>query len=251
MRTSHYLFLPCAVLGAVSLWARSDDTSVATIASLNAQILRSPQGHDAESSLRERFPWLSALIRSNPGRALLLAFSDETIARLRSAASSPDAQLESRGRWEGMAFPLVVDSRDLHHSRTYLRMHSSEGDLSIYPGQGSAAIPPGARRYRVEGVRAGKNVAAANIVPLDPAASADTCSTTGVQKTIAFLVKIPGSPDPVFTVAQVQDWLFGTGIRRRSGFRLSSEQIEPVGFRELRKQLGNDAKGNSHRQGKA
>ncbi len=211
MLTGRYLFLPCAVLGAIPLWAQSDDTSVAAIASLNAQILRSPQGRDAAAYLRERFPLLRALIRSNPDRALSLAFSDETIARLRSADSSPDAQVESRGRWEGMAFPLVEDSRDRSYSRTYLRMHSSEGDLDIYPGQGSAPIPPGARRYRVEGVRAGKNVAAANILPLNPAAAADTCSTTGVQKTIAFLVKIPGSPDPVFTVAQVQDWLFGTG----------------------------------------
>jgi len=170
--SSRWLALSCALAGSVCVWGRSDTDATDSINALNSQIVRAPQAPGAEALLRKRLPLLQALIRSNPDRALSLAFSDETIARLRSADSSPDAQVESRGRWEGMAFPLVEDSRDRSYSRTYLRMHSSEGDLDIYPGQGSAPIPPGARRYRVEGVRAGKNVAAANILPLNPAAAA-------------------------------------------------------------------------------
>jgi uncharacterized protein (TIGR03437 family) len=184
---------------------------VATIASLNSQILRTPQGHDIEVSLLKRSSLLRELIHSNPERALTLAFSGDTLARLRSAHSHLDAQLETGGQWEGNAFEMVLDSKDLRSSRTYLRMHSARGDINIYPAH-SAQILPGTRRYRVEGLRVGQDVAAASVVPLDADASADTCSTTGVQKTIGLLVNVPDTPNPPFTAAQVQDWLFGSNL---------------------------------------
>jgi uncharacterized protein (TIGR03437 family) len=197
-------------MSAVSLWAQSDDPTARTIASLNAQILRAAQGSDTELSLRQRFPLLRELIGSNPDRALPLAFPDETIARLSSAYSSAGALLETRGQWEGTGIAMVEDSKDPRHSRTYLRLHSPDGDLNIYPAHHAAAIQPDAHRFRVEGVRAGDSVAAVHILALEPAAATGTCSTTGNQKTIGLLVKIPDSPDPTFTAAQVQDWLFGS-----------------------------------------
>ena len=115
----------------------------------------------------QRFPLFQALIRSNPDLALSLAFADETIGSLRRAHPNVDPLLERRGTWEGEAFPMVEDSRDPRYSRIYLRLHSSEGALDINVGPGSGPIPPGSRRYRVEGVRAGEEVAAAKItVPL-------------------------------------------------------------------------------------
>jgi hypothetical protein len=131
MHAGYWLFLPCAL----SLWAQNYGATDETIASLNAQILRAPQSSDAELSLRKRFPLLQALIRSNPDRALSLAFSDGTIASLRGSHPSLAAQLETRGRWEGEGVALVEDSRDVRSSRTYLRLHSSEANLNIYPSR--------------------------------------------------------------------------------------------------------------------
>ena len=211
MLSSRWLALSCALAGSVCVWGRSDTDATDSINALNSQIVRAPQAPGAEALLRKRLPLLQALIRSNPDRALALALSDDVIERLRSAHPSLDPQLERRDRWEGKAFVLVEDSADLRTSRTSLWMHSSAGELHIYPAH---AVPllPGTRTYRVDGVRVGNDVAAASVVPLDATAPTDSCSTTGNQKTIAFLVRAPGSPEPAFTLDQVKDWMFGSGL---------------------------------------
>ena len=185
------LVLSYMVLGTVSLWSQNDNAAVASIRSLNEQILSSPQGRNAEQALKKRLPLFQSLIRSNPDLALSLAFSDDTVASLRSANLSIAPPVEIRGEWVGEGFPLVEDAKDPRTSRIYLRLHSSEGDLNIHLGRGSAPMPPGSGRFRVEGVRAGEDVAAAKMIPLPRAASADTCSATGDQKTIGILVKVP------------------------------------------------------------
>jgi uncharacterized protein (TIGR03437 family) len=121
------------------------------------------------------------------------------------------AQHETRGAWEGKGTPIVEDFKDSRPSRTYLWMHSPEGDLKVYPAH-PAELPSGTHSYRVRGIRAGKNVAAASLVLLDSAVPSDTCSTTGVQKTIGLLVNVPDTPNPPFNAAQVQNWLFGSGL---------------------------------------
>lgn len=92
-----------------------------------------------------------------------------------------------------------------------LRMHTSAGDINIHPRR-FASILPGTRTYRVEGVRAGNDVAAETLIPLDASPAADTCTTTGLQKTIALLVRLPDTPDPTFTESQAEDWIFGTNL---------------------------------------
>lgn len=155
MLTGRWIFLSCAVFSAISLCAQSDDTAAATIASLNSQILLAPEARDTEILLRKRSSLLQELIRSNPERALTLAFSGGKLARLRNAHPHLHAQLETRGQWEGNAFAMVLDSKDLRSSRAYLRMHSAQGDINIYAAH-SAQILSGTRRYRVEGLRAGQ-----------------------------------------------------------------------------------------------
>jgi uncharacterized protein (TIGR03437 family) len=211
MFTYRWLVLTCAVLGGACLWGQSDTGAAASIASLNAQILDAPNGQATEPLLRSRFRLLRELIRSDPERALELALPDDMLASLRGAHASLDAQLERRGQWEGKSYVLVEDSADLRTSRKSLRMHSPEGDLRIYLGP-SAATLPGTRMYRVEGVRAGDDVAARTVVALDATAAADSCSTTGNQKTLAILATMPGSLEPTFTLDQVQDWMFGSSL---------------------------------------
>jgi uncharacterized protein (TIGR03437 family) len=210
MLTCRWLILTCAVLGGAGVWGRSDDGAAASVASLNAQILGAAQGRAPEALLRNRFALLRELIESNPDRALELALPDDTLASLRDAHPSLDAQLERRGQWEGTAYVLVEDSADLRFSRRSLRMHTSEGNLRIYLGPAVATLP-GTHSYRVEGVRAGDDVAATSVVALDSTASG-SCSTTGDQKTIALLVNVPDSLAPTYTADQVQDWMFGSGL---------------------------------------
>jgi uncharacterized protein (TIGR03437 family) len=118
---------------------------------------------------------------------------------------------QSRGAWEGKGTPIVEDFKDSRPSRTYLLLHSSDGDLKVFRAN-PAELRSGTHRYHVEGTRAGRTVAADIITPLDSAASSDTCATTGVQKTIAIPVGVPGALAPTSTPADIQNWLFGTGL---------------------------------------
>jgi M6 family metalloprotease-like protein len=212
MLVSRWLVLPCAVLGSTCIWGQDDGRAAASVAALNAQIARAPQSQEVEALLRSRFPMLQALMRSDPERALAVALSDDMLANLRNAHSSLGAQLEQRGQWEGTSYVVVEDLVDLRSSRRSLRMHSPDGDLKIYLGP-SASVLPGTRRYRVSGVRAGDRVAAARVVPLDATAGNSSCSTTGVQKTVAILVTVPDWLNASsFSADQVQDLVFGSGL---------------------------------------
>jgi uncharacterized protein (TIGR03437 family) len=114
----------------------------------------------------------------------------------------------SRGAWEGKGTPIVEDFKDSGAARTYLLLHTSDGDLNVTPAN-PAALRPGTHRYRVEGTRTGRTIAAESITALDSAASQDTCTTTGAQNTIAIPVQVPGALSPNFTPADIQSWLFG------------------------------------------
>ena len=125
--------------------------------------------------------------------------------------AQPASAVHLRGAWEGKGTPIVEDFKDSPPSRTYLLLHSSDGDLKVFPAN-PAKLLSGTHRYRVEGTRTGRDVVATSITPLDMGASSDTCTTTGDQKTIALLVNVPGALAPTFTAAQVQDWLFGSDL---------------------------------------
>jgi uncharacterized protein (TIGR03437 family) len=115
---------------------------------------------------------------------------------------------QSRGAWEGKGTPIVEDFKDSRPSRTYLLLHSLDGDLKVFPAN-PAELRSGTHRYHVEGTRTGRTVAAESVTPLDSAASSDTCKTTGVQNTIAIPVQVPGALNPNFTPTDVRNWLFG------------------------------------------
>jgi uncharacterized protein (TIGR03437 family) len=113
-----------------------------------------------------------------------------------------------RGAWEGKGTPIVEDLRDPRAARTYLLLHIPQGDLQVFPAN-PAELQPGTHRYRVEGTRTGRTVAATSITPLDSTPGVSTCPTTGVQNTIAIPVQVPGALNPTFTPADIQTWLFG------------------------------------------
>jgi M6 family metalloprotease-like protein len=141
------------------------------------------------------------------------------LADLASSFPGARAYLESRGHWEGPIEYVVADSEDFRSHRNFREMKSGGETLSI---QFADKEPNGLKNgdtLRVDGVRAGDQIAAYNGSIETASANGNRrpptlppCTTIGPQKTIVLLVTMPGASLPEnVTTPGVWDSFFSTG----------------------------------------
>jgi M6 family metalloprotease-like protein len=219
---------------------------------LNSQVLQaygqfqsSPaaaNGRRAEITalLEQRAAALESLIAQNPAEALRVAFSADVVTELAAAFPGARRSLESHGRWEGPIEYIIEDSTDFRSHRN-IRAMSVRGE-TLYI-QFAGPEPDGLQSgdvLRVEGVRAGNQVAAdsafSKVVqgakPTPPPPSL-TCSTLGDQPTIVLMVTMPGAALPVDNPATLD---FDEGVSRlriQDMFFNNGDDPAPAGTNEI------------------
>jgi M6 family metalloprotease-like protein len=173
----------------------------------------------AAEILQQRIEELEALIERDPAEALRVALPEDILSDLASSFPGARAHLESHGRWEGPIEYVVVDGEDFQWHRNLRTMRSGGETLSIqFAGNEPAGLQSG-DILRVEGVRAGNQIAAFNgttqtesVTTRGKPSSPPPCTTIGNQKSIVLMVTMPGADLPVdVTQAGVWDSFFNTG----------------------------------------
>ena len=116
----------------------------------------------AAALFQQRAGALASLIEQNPEEALRLAFPADLLSELAAAFPGARPHLESHGRWEGPIEYIIEDSVDFKSHRNIRAMAVRGETLFI---QFAGAEPAGLMNgdtLRVDGVRAGNQVAAEN-----------------------------------------------------------------------------------------
>jgi M6 family metalloprotease-like protein len=185
--------------------------------------------------LQERRSEFEPLIDENPGGAIASALDTESVERL--AAVIPDARpdLETVGRFQGIAEVLIADDFERGKSETIVTIALGERRVRV---QFSGAKPEGlasGTMLAVDGVLMGDRVAASSGEILAGAGaaaalSAPACSTLGDQPTAVVLVNMPGATlPPYLTPENVRNFFFGTdggksldGYWREASYGLAS-----------------------------
>jgi len=206
------LFLAGFFLTGAVLLPAQQNQQAALVRSLNNSVLEihgqlqsAGQGATAglraqgETLLAQRSAALGALIQQNPGMALQLAFDENLAATLAAAFPQAAGQLESHGVWEGPVDYIVFDDATMMNHRKDIHLAAAGGEvLDIYFPNG--VEPPGLKCgeiLRVEGVRSGNRVAAANgNLNGDSPVAAAGCTNQGVQNVAVILISFPGIPLP-------------------------------------------------------
>jgi M6 family metalloprotease-like protein len=172
----------------------------------------------ASGVIAERFAALQALIQQDPAKALELAFDADLLATLKATFPASAAQLESRGSWEGPVDYVILDDHTLTRHRVDITMQVAGADLKIHFPEHEPGWLKCNDIVRVNGVRAGEQVAAAGGDVTGQVAGAG-CTTLGDQKVVVILAQFPGIPMPSgVTNAGVQNIFFGTSGRSVDGF---------------------------------
>ena len=196
--------------GAVSLEAQGNQQA-ALVRSLNDSVLQlhaqlqsaGPGGAaglraQGEALLAQRAAAFSALVQQDPGAALQLAFDQNLAATLASAFPQAAGQFESRGIWEGPVDYIVFDDETMMNHRKDIHLAAANGEvLDIYFPNG--VEPPGLKCgeiLRVEGVRSGNRVAAANGDLSGGSVAGAGCTSQGTQNVAVILISFPGIPLP-------------------------------------------------------
>ena len=184
-------------------------TSANQVASLRSQ---------AAPLLEERLGALSALIEQDASEAISLAFSEDLLAELAVAFPHSVSRLESHGVWQGtLEYNLIDDAQMSKHSAVR-RMQTGSEELEIHF---SGPEPEGLKTGDVllaRGVRAGRNVAAADGSIVGSRVEAAGCSTTGVQKAAVLLATFPGVAPPSITPQSIYDIFFASTGRSVDGY---------------------------------
>ena len=216
------LFLAVFLTGATFLPAQ-ENQQAALVRSLNNSVLQihgqlqAAQGNQAAALrsqggtiIEQRAAALSALIEQDASQALQLAFSDSLLATLAAAFPQSASRLESRGVFEGPIEYVILDDPTLQRHRTDIRMQVAGQTLDIhFPDHEPDWLKCG-DILRVDGVKAGTQVAAAGGSVTGSVAGAG-CSTSGDQKLVAILVQFPGYSLPsTVTPTMVNTIMFGS-----------------------------------------
>ncbi|HZN04042.1 MAG TPA: NEW3 domain-containing protein, partial [Candidatus Polarisedimenticolia bacterium] len=174
------------------------------------------------------------LIDEDPGGALASALDTESVERL--GAVIPDARpdLETVGRFQGVAEVLIADDFERGKAETIVTIALGERRVRV---QFSGAKPEGlasGTMLAVDGVLMGDRVAASSGEILAGAGAAalaaPACSTLGDQKVAVLLVNMPGATlPPYLTPENVRNFFFGTdggksldGYWREASYGLTS-----------------------------
>ncbi|HEY6392434.1 MAG TPA: hypothetical protein VIX89_14215, partial [Bryobacteraceae bacterium] len=197
--------LKWAVLSLGSAWlslcvwgqqSRPNDLS-RQIAALNTELTRA-----ASSQLRnpftigmlldQRAKLLAALMETDPGIVLEMGLPPETVTRLRTIA--PQAEIESKGEWEGTLESTVADDFEHHRSQTFWRLQTTSGKFEVYFA--GPTLPRAGGSVRLGGVTIAGRIAAASIAPAagGVAAAAQQCSTIGPQYVAVLMLTTPQYP---------------------------------------------------------
>src|SRR5579872_1453660 len=190
------------------------------IAALNVELTASAASASASPSqvsqlLRERTKSLTDMIELSPSQAISLSFQADTLSRLRAIA--PEAQIESRGDWEGVLETVVSDDFEHQRSRTHWYLRTADRKLELF-GSHFSALHPGVTA-KVSGVAMAGRVAAESLSVESPRATQpQQCSTIGVQNTAVFMVTMPSFPafEPGVTAASVRQLFFGSSADTHS-----------------------------------
>lgn len=211
------------VVVAGTLLAQPADRA-AQVRSLNNEILllhsQAQQGaanaalnSKAADVLSRRAAALEALAAEQPKLALQLAFSPDFLKDVTARFPASAALLEQHGSFEGLAEYLVLDDIDHRSAKALIRVLTSNGPLSVHF---AANEPPNLKcsdRLRVDGVKVGTTVAAADGKVTAVAAAGTVCSPTGEQKAIVLMVTFPGVTAPALTQQSIYDIFFATSGR--------------------------------------
>ncbi len=163
---------------------------------------------------RRRADALVDLIRTDPGRAVSLAFPQEALQELRARSPDLSPDLEKRGSWQGEATLFIADDFENHRSWEYHSVRTSEGYLDAY-GIPSGAWSRNGDLVEVAGISVRGQMAVLEArrqeVPdpgLYPAAT--TCESVGKQKLAVFLVYRKEQEMPTFDASAIRELVFGT-----------------------------------------
>lgn len=214
--------------GAVSLHAQGNQLA-AQVRSLNNSVLElhgqlQSAGPGAAAGLRaqgdallaQRAAALGALIQEDTEQALELAFDDNVVATLSAAFPQSAASLESHGVFEGPIEYVILDDHTLGRHRVDIRMEvAGQSSFVHFPEHEPDWLKCG-DILRVEGIKVGAQVAAANGSVSGSVAGAG-CTTTGQQNIVAILIQFPGYPlQASVTPAKVSSILFDTSASLKS-----------------------------------
>jgi M6 family metalloprotease-like protein len=154
------------------------------------------------ATARDRAARLSALIRTNPHRAIQSALPETEAAAMRTLAPG---LIETSGAWEGSLEARVEDLPA--QSRKHYLLNTGTAEIEVFPSE----PPPTTRcapRVRVQGVRLANDMAGA--IQVINQASAP-CTTTGQQKIAVILINFSGQNLPAsVTPSFVSTGFFGT-----------------------------------------
>ena len=166
------------------LYGQAQEANASQRASLRSQ---------AAAVLQERFTALQTLIAQDPSEALQLAFDPNLLRLLAMAFPQSAGNLESHGVWEGPIEYVILDDPTLGNHRVDIRMKVDQEVLDIHFRDYEPEGLKCGDILRVEGMKAGEQVAAADGSVTGAVAGAG-CVTTGDQKVVVILVEFPDDP---------------------------------------------------------
>lgn len=192
------------------------------VRSLNAQVLQLQEAvkraapaeaaqirSQAGAVLMRRAAALQALIAQNPAEALGLAFASNVLAELASLFPQSAAALEQQGSWEGRADYVIADSASMTSHESIVHLESSGGRLRVYFANGEPPQLKCEDGLRVNGVRSGSLVAAADGT-VTATTTSIVCAPQGEQRAIVLLVTFPGVTPPTYSNQSVWDIFFAS-----------------------------------------
>src|SRR5262249_47635304 len=128
------------------------------------------------------------------------------------------ASLESHGTWQGPVERWTIDYADKSH-RTLTRMKVGDQTLEIYFANSESFDLTSGTVLQVDGVQIGNKAVINSAMVEGEGATAQTCSTTGVQNTAAIIATFPGMTLPTnITPQNVHDMFFSTTGQSLDGF---------------------------------
>ena len=219
-------------VGALLVWSLTgsaqQNDGAGSVRSMNNELLQlyaelqsSPGGgvgamrQQAAALIEQRVSALASLIEQDPAEALRLAFPADVVSDLASAFPGARRQLETHGTWEGPIEYIIEDGPDYKTHRNIRAMATGGETLFV---QFAGSEPSGLKNgdiLRVEGVRAGNQIAASNGVTSQAAGGRPpkppACTVFGPQNSIVLMVTMPGAELPNIAQSDVWDMFFNTG----------------------------------------
>ncbi len=170
--------------------------------------------------IRLRSSDLKELIRLNPGQAIENRLGDADRAALTANFPELHEQLESSFSYEGPINVVVYDDFANRESHTEIHIQPPGADaiLRVYWDRSAPDGLTTGATVRLKAIRLGDSAAADTLEVTQPAASLNTCSSIGPQKTAVLLTVRPGSPIPDSTPGHIKDLVFGQQMPSVNGF---------------------------------